>query len=81
MISSVGSFKLDAAVVTLEYLEVKPGKRHYLVAYGIDGSSRAPPMMKEAVRAIKIESSGSSSVTVTFSVIISLLLLQCYLHV
>ena len=73
-------FKLDTPVVTIEYLEVKPGKRHYLVAYGVDGSSVAPPGMKE-VRATTVDSSGSSSsiITYTLSVLLLLLILQ-YLY-
>ena len=73
-------FKLDTPVVTIEYLEVKPGKRHYLVAYGVDGSSVAPPGMKEVVRATTVDSSGSSSIiTYTLSFLLLLLILQ-YLY-
>lgn len=72
-------FKLDTPVVTIEYLEVKPGKRHYLVAYGVDGSSVAPPGMKEVVHATIVDSSGSSKITYTLSVLLLLLILQ-YLY-
>ena len=72
-------FKLDTPVVTIDYLEVKPGKRHYLVAYGVDESSIAPPGMKEVVRVTTDGSSGGRSVTITFSVLLSLLILQ-YLY-
>ena len=82
VITSVNSFKLDTSVVTLDYLEVKPGKRHYLVAYGVHGSVTTPPRMKEATRAVTVvDSSGAESVTIMFSVILFLLLLQYYLHV
>ena len=79
LITSVDRFKLDTAVVTIEYLAVKPGRRHYLVAYGVDGSSIASPSMKEVVQATTVDSSGSSSVTITLSVLLLLLPLQ-YLH-
>ena len=72
-------FKLYTPVATVEYLEVQPGKRHYLVAYGIDGSSVTPPGMKEVARVIPIDSGGSSSITVTLSILLPLLLLQ-YLY-
>lgn len=81
IINSVNSFKLDTPVVTLDYLEVKPGKRHYLVAYGVHGSSITPPVMKEAAGAVTVDVSGTGSVTFTLSVISFLLLLQYYLHV
>lgn len=81
LITSVDRFKLDTPVVVLDYLEVKPGKRHYIVAYGVDGSSVTPPGMKEATHATSVvDSSGSGSVTITRYVILLLLLLQL-LHV
>lgn len=77
LITSVDRFKLDTAVVTLDYLEVKPGKRHYLVAYGVDGSSTTPPNMKEVVLTTSVDSSSGSRVMIIFPVILLLLLLQC----
>jgi len=79
VINGVDRFKLDTAAVTLEYLEVKPGKRHYLVAYGVDGSSSTPPNTKEVVRATSLNSA-ASSVIISFS-ILQLLLLLHYLQV
>lgn len=80
LITSVDRFKLDTPVVIIDYLEVKPGKRHYLVAYGVDGSSVVPPSMKEVTLATSVDSSGSENVTI-FSVILLLSMVLPFLHV
>ena len=72
--TSVDRFKRDTSVVV-------SGKRHYVAVYSVDGSSVAPPGMKEDTYATSVvDSSGSSSVTITCYVILLLLLLQ-FLHV
>jgi len=67
----VDSFKLETGVVTIDYLHVEPGKRYYIVAYGVQGSEATPPTAK----VIAVNRPGSSGSKIISSLVPILVLL------
>ena len=65
-------FKLETGVVTIDYLHVEPGKRYYIIAYGVQGSETTPP----AAKVVAVERPGSGNkIGSSFLLILVLLVL------